>query len=87
MFKKFSVLLQFSINHTCKKGFMDFLITNMDDLTSITICNILYLFVNVISVLISMASLFMYFITKRETGWSNQFIYVGRKMSNHACLC
>ena len=77
MFKKFSVLLQFSINHTYKKVFVDFLITNMDDLTSITICNILYLFVNVISVLISMDSLFMYFITKRETGWSNQFIYVG----------
>ena len=76
MFKKFSVLLQFSINHTYKKGFMDFLIANMDDLTSIAICNILYLFVNVISVLISMDSLFMYFITKRETGWSNQFIYV-----------
>ena len=46
---------------------MDFLITNMDDLTCIAICNILYLFVNVISVLISMDSLFMYFITKRET--------------------
>ena len=76
MFKTFSVLLQFSINHTYKKGFMDFLITNMDDLTSAAICNI-YLFVNVISVLISMDSLFMYFITKRETGWSNQFIYVG----------
>ena len=76
MFKKFSVLLQFSINHTYK-GFMDFLITNMDDLISIAICNILYLFVNVISALISMDSLFMYFITKRETGWSNQFMYVG----------